>query len=109
MTRAELRAQAFHRAGDQCEWTSCYQEADELAHLHSIGMGGRKSADSLDNVAALCEKHARFSDGDTAGHSLAEYRQAHIDLFGGRFLEIPAHLIAYERAETLRALIGETT
>ena len=107
MTRSEIRAQAFHRAGDQCEWPLCYQPAAELAHLHSIGLGGRKSADTMENVAALCRKHARYSDGELSGDGITDYQQAHFDLFGGRFLEIPPDRLAWERAEALTKLIEE--
>ena len=109
MTRAELRAQVFHRADNVCEWPSCYQYAEELAHLHSIGAGGRKSADTTDNAIAACSDHSRITDGEYGSGGAKQYRHAHLELMGARYLEMDAGVIAFERAETLRALIGETT
>jgi len=33
-----------------------------MAHLHSIGMGGRASADTIDNVMRACDAHALLTD-----------------------------------------------
>ena len=61
--RGKLRQQAMDLSGGMCDWPQCPRPAVELAHLHSIGMGGRKSADTLSNVAVFCWNHARASDG----------------------------------------------
>lgn len=63
MKIATLRAQTFERAGGYCEWPTCTDRAEELAHLHSKGMGGSRTANRLDNVMAACWLHARITDG----------------------------------------------
>jgi len=106
MNRSALRAEVMQRDNWQCIWTGCYQSAVELGHLHSIGAGGRKSADALDNVAAFCRLHARLSDGEYGSGGAPEYLSEHLKLMGPAFLEMPAANIAFERAEALRGLIN---
>ncbi len=108
MTRTELRSEVFTRAMGVCEWPQCVVNAKELAHIHSVGMGGRKSADTADNCFAACSDHARISDGEYGAGGKTQYRDAHLLLIGPGFLEIPADRIGYERAEALKTLIGET-
>ena len=106
----ELRAEIVARSGGRCEWKSCYEPGVEAAHLHSRGIGGnRVSRDRIDNLAFLCWSHARMSDGEYGDGGAEGYRESHLVLFGARYLEMDAGVIAYERAETLKALIGETT
>ena len=52
----ELRTEVFQRAG-------CVEPAEELAHLHSKGMGGSKTANRPDNAMAACWLDARITDG----------------------------------------------
>lgn len=61
--RKALRARLFDLSGGRCEWRRCDHLATQMAHAHSIGMGGRESADTIDNVAALCDAHSLVSDG----------------------------------------------
>jgi len=109
VSRSALRAEVFERDGYQCVWTECFQPAQELMHFHSIGAGGRKSADALDNVGAGCKLHARLSDGEYGSGGAAEYAAEHFKLFGGRYLELEAGTVAWERAEALRGLVDETS
>ncbi len=95
--RSDLRAGVVERSGGGCEWPGCSDRGAELAHLHSIGMGGRASADTLENVAWLCRVHARLSDGE---------RVAGVDFVSEHLLlgvEVePAYSLAWRRAEALR-------
>ena len=109
MNRSELRAQVFERDNNTCIWPQCYAPAAELAHLTSRGMGGSRYRDTMENTAALCWSHSRMSDGEYGDGGAQGYRESHLVLFGARYLEMDAGVIAYERAETLKALIGETT
>lgn len=62
--RSDLREQALERDGYQCAWPGCdHGEWLEMAHIHPIGMGGRKSADRIDNVWMLCKYHHDHFDG----------------------------------------------
>ena len=99
--RAALRAVVFARDGNRCVWPRCGRQADELAHFHSIGMGGRDSADVPSNCAAMCTDHARVSDGVYGSGGKGQYRQAHLDLLGARFIDMPRDRIGWERAEAL--------
>jgi len=107
--RAELREQVQQRSYGRCEWPQCSESGGELAHAHSIGVGGRASADTLDNVAWLCHMHARFSDGEYADYGSDAYHTAHRALLGARYDTMPAHFVAYERAEALTALLRDRT
>ena len=104
--RRELREEVIARLHGRCEWTRCSNAGSELAHLHSIGAGGRESADDIGNVAWLCFDHARMSDGEYGRGGAIQYRQAHLDLFGDAFLDMPANIIAWERAEALRIVVA---
>ncbi len=53
------------RAGGLCEYAGCFEPAEEMAHLEGTGMGGRESADVLDEVAMLCKYHHDLLDGRT--------------------------------------------
>ena len=44
----------------------CGMPATELAHIESIGAGGRASADCVNNVFAACDLHARSSDNNSS-------------------------------------------
>ena len=102
--RQALRAQVIERSGGVCEWNRCVERGDELAHLHSIGMGGRKSADTLTNVMWLCWDHARISDGLYATGGLEQYRRAHLDIG----VDLMGVSVAWSRAEALRESITTT-
>jgi hypothetical protein len=43
-------------------YRECSELAAEMAHIKSIGMGGRKTADTVNNTIAACEVHARSTD-----------------------------------------------
>lgn len=73
--RGELRQVVFEVAANRCEhpvlkptignnlaYTECDKQATELAHIKSIGMGGRKTADTVNNTLAACPLHARSTD-----------------------------------------------
>jgi len=111
--RSALYAQLMDVTGGRCEWPGCPERADEMAHLHSIGMGGRASADELLNVAALCFEHARASDGEVpASHGARWYRAEHERLWAAvewdRTPNMNDPQLAYERAEALRAWVHRT-
>ena len=98
--RARLRCQARELAGGQCDWPTCQRPGVELAHLHSIGAGGRRSADTIANVAWLCSPHGLMSDGKQ--RSWPEFKQAHTVLFGDGWEDrIPMAQWAWHRAEAL--------
>ena len=63
-TRSVLRAEAMERAGGRCEWPGC-NTTDwlEMAHIYPIGMGGRKTADTISNVWMLCKPDHDHFDG----------------------------------------------
>lgn len=68
VNRSDLRAQAMARDG-RCVWCAVLgyrkdrSDILELAHLRGVGMGGRKSADTLDGVGTLCRIHHDLLDG----------------------------------------------
>ena len=61
--RSKLRADVVEISGGVCEWPGCNQPMMELAHIHGVGMGGRRSAEVLPNVAGLCRYHHDLLDG----------------------------------------------
>lgn len=97
MNRSVLRTYVIGRSGGVCEWPGCGDRGAELAHLHSIGMGGRKSADEPCNVAWFCRDHARISDGEYGSGGWPQYEREH-RLLG----VVVGDYLAYERAEALR-------
>ena len=98
--RSRLRSLLRETAGERCEWIGCAEAGTEMAHLHSVGMGGRESADCLENVAWMCFRHARMTDGLFT--SWPDFKQAHDQLFGRGWEErIPMGRWAFERAERL--------
>ena len=102
---AELYEAVWQRDRGHCRWPECPLPADETAHLHSKGMGGRPSANSLENLMCACSDHARISDGEYGSGGAEQYRRAHLLLLGPRFLDLPSHLIAWERAEALADVV----
>lgn len=64
-SRSELREEVVEISGGRCEWPGCVERMMELSHIHGIGMGGRRSADVLPNVAGLCRYHHDLLDGRT--------------------------------------------
>ena len=100
--RQDLRAQVIEISGGRCEFPDCSEAGRELAHLHSVGAGGRKSADVLGNVMFACRPHARLTDGEY--HDGAWYLEEHQKLWVAAGWE--GHVIfesnlAFERAEAL--------
>lgn len=61
--RSELRAQVLNTDGPSCAWAFCRSQGEEMAHIHGIGMGGRASADTLENACLLCRSHHDLLDG----------------------------------------------
>lgn len=61
--RQQLREFVIERSRGGCEWTSCVNRGEQLAHIEGIGMGGRPSADTEDNVWFLCVFHHDLFDG----------------------------------------------
>lgn len=112
--RSALRSQIRELAGDGCEWPQCSHRGVEMAHLRSIGMGGRPSADVLSNVAWLCAPHALMSDGkqpsqwpDGTPCGWPGFVQAHTALFGDNWQwRIPKSRWGFERAEALKAHVA---
>jgi len=80
--RKALRQQLFDLTGGRCEWESCGQAATQMAHAHSIGLGGRASADTIDNVASLCDPHSLVSDGLVPGHLGRDWYLQQLALLG---------------------------
>lgn len=113
--RSTLRCQARELAGGICEWPRCGRPGEELAHAHSLGAGGRKSADVIENTAWLCKPHARMSDGlqpavwsDGSPCGWPGFHQAHTALLGEGWEErIPMNRWGFERAEALIRLVAE--
>jgi hypothetical protein len=86
-TASELRdlrdAALFRDKG--CVWPGCNRDEPlEMAHLSHRGMGGRASANTLENVVTLCRSHHDCLDGRTGLGTLR-----------------------YELNEMLRAVAGE--
>ena len=108
--RQDLRAQVIDISGGTCEWPSCTVRGVELAHLHSVGAGGRKSADTLSNVMWACYDHARISDGEYGEGGRTQYLAAHDILFNGMWPVAWEELgcLAWERAEALRVHLKRT-
>ena len=111
----EVRAHLIHRAGmvggrglllPICEWPTCARLGRESAHLQSRGMGGSTDRDTYHNCAWLCERHARYSDGEYAGLGANDYNNAHHTLLGPRWLTLDAGQIAYERRRALKAVVA---
>ena len=97
--RGVLRCQARELAGGMCEWCGEHP-GTSLCHIHSIGMGGRKSADTIENVFWGCEACGLASDGKQ--RSWPEFHRLHTILLGeGWEQRIPMSRWAYERAEAL--------
>lgn len=108
--RQELRAQVADISGGMCEWPRCSRPGVELAHLRSVGMGGRKSADTLGNVMWACRDHARISDGEYGAGGRAQFVAAHDILFSGIWPTAweATGKLAFERAEALRIHLRKT-
>jgi len=106
--RSDLRETVFAFDGWHCVWPDCSEPAVELAHFHSIGMGGRSSADRVENTGAMCRDHARISDGLHASGGAEQYEDAHRRLAvatGATFEQVRADglSVAWWRAEALTA------
>ncbi len=82
VTRGERRRRlhaALSDLGSGCEFPGCREPATQMAHLHSIGMGGRASADTLDNVMRACADHALLTDGGIPGHRGRDWYQTEVE------------------------------
>lgn len=108
--RQELRSRVIDISGGLCEWPKCVAAGMELAHLHSVGAGGRKSADTLSNVMWACRTHARVTDGEYGEGGRVQYVDAHNVLFGGMWpVEWESRgCLGWERAEALRLYLKRT-
>ena len=89
---SDLRAEVFTQAGGWCEFPSCDERADELAHIKHRGMGGNKKANTPDNVLAFCRDHhrkyddARLTSGDVNDLLSDTWRPEWVgDVFGCAF------------------------
>ena len=109
MKRSTLRAYVIEVSGGWCEWPYCTNPGTEMAHIHSIGMGGRPSADHPDNVAWMCYDHARISDGEYGHGGELQYLEEHLKLLGKPPSDDPgSRRVAYLRAEALTAHLKRT-
>ncbi len=113
--RSVLRCQVRELSGGICEWCE-HQFGRSLAHIHSIGAGGRKSADTLANTFWACQDCAAMSDGLQGSGGWPQYAQAHARLLGDDWeWRFPMNRWGWERAEALtkhvagrRAALGFT-
>lgn len=99
--RQALRAQLFD-LGNGCEYPHCAAPGTQMAHLHSIGMGGRASADTIDNVMRACDDHALLTDGAIPGHRGSQWVTDQLALIG-----IAGRPKAWVVADALRAEITQ--
>ena len=97
----EQRDHIWQRDHYRCQWPECSNPGAEVAHAHSRGMGGSPSRNDPTNLLLLCSNHARISDGEYGSGGASQYREAHLLLFGPRYLEMPPNIVAWERAEEL--------
>ena len=106
--RQRLRREVAELSGGRCEWPSCPEPGVELAHIRSIGMGGRPSADEIGNVLFACKDHARISDGEYGSGGEAQYVEAHRLLWEATGVR-PAGFgkVAYWRAEALTRWVAK--
>ncbi len=89
---SELRAERISIDGHRCRWPGCVFELSswnplEMAHLAGKGMGGRPSANTIDNTVMLCRSHHRIYDGDMVGDRKYETRvllEAYLAAVDGR-------------------------
>lgn len=104
MNRSALRAQLRDVAGPFCEWPGCGEPGVEVAHLHSVGMGGKHTAaDELANVAWLCRDHARISDQEYGSGGAKQYREALLALLG----DLPTERVGWLVAEAMRTRVQQ--
>ena len=109
----ETRALVIELDGGMCRWPGCGHPATEIAHLHSRGSGGTPDGrrDDPRNLACMCWRHARYSDGETAGLGRGAYDAAHYRLLGhqlARHLLAHPDRLAWERARALTAHLEAT-
>lgn len=97
--RSALREAVIARSGGRCEWPRCPNAGSETAHAHSVGMGGRKSADDPSNAIWACRGHARMSDGERVAG--LDYGQEMVRLLGPAYWDMPTANVGYERARAL--------
>ena len=79
--QSDLRQLRGEVDGWKCRWGTCelkldpYRNPLEMAHLQGRGMGGRKSANEIDNVVMLCRHHHQILDGDLSADRKFETRR----------------------------------
>ena len=61
--RESLRDQVIWRSRGGCEHPGCLATGSQMAHIRGVGMGGRPSADTLDNAMWVCQFHHDVLDG----------------------------------------------
>ena len=61
--RKSLRDQVIWRERGGCAHPGCLATGSQMAHIRGVGMGGRPSADTLENVLWLCVSHHDVLDG----------------------------------------------
>ena len=98
--RSRLRAVLWD-LGAGCEFPGCKDPATQMAHLHSIGMGGRASADTIDNVMRACDDHALLPAGGIPGHRGRRWYETELE----KLLDHVTLNSAWAIAEALRAHI----
>ena len=97
----EQRARIWERDKGMCIWPQCPNAAREVMHFHSRGFGGRRSANTDDNLGLGCRSHARLSDGESVAG--VDYEAEHRKLMPG-FDSVPRAQLAWWRAEALRQI-----
>jgi hypothetical protein len=104
-TRPEMR-DILGEWGTTCEFPQCTKEATQMAHIASIGMGGRKSADRLYNVMRVCDDHALVTDGLPPVGQGMEAFYAEVGKIPG--VDASAHLDWHAVRTKLRTAVLET-
>lgn len=70
-----LRTDTMVRAGGVCEWGSCREHGEEMAHLEAKGMGGNpnQSRNTLRNTVWLCRWHHDVFDRRVSAASATKF------------------------------------
>jgi len=106
--RQRLRAEVAELSGGRCDWPYCDERGVELAHIRSIGMGGRGSADEIGNCMFACKDHARISDGEFGAGGNIQYVAEHHKLWAGAGVGPGEYgSVAWWRAEALTRWVAK--